>query len=380
MGKLPSVLIDSAVAGGLVLALLLVVGLDSGAKKAGGGNVVVLEPGSNEPSGRDRPLRIAVTPTHNDKLGKWDDMGKLLDQLGEGYRYTMFPIAELLDPDRRAARIREIDEIDVLFLTCAPGGIEEAITETIKGFVARGGTLYASDWRYRCVAQAFPDFRAPGLEADGRPQQVNAKVLDPGLRDILGPSVPLKFDLSKWKPAAFRGPRVSTLIEGEYQPEIGLRRVAPLLVKFPFGKGTVIFTSFHNEKQNSKVEEKLLRYLVFSAVTARVDNLVNAQMMKGGFSPQKSNLLSASSGSQEVVQSYQSKNGKRVRFTLGFENRGARLKLSVTAPDGKTTVEEADQTFYIEQPNTRGTWQYTVTAIRVPYQDFPFTLTIGESD
>lgn len=379
MGKIPAVLIDSAVAGGLVLALLLVVGLDSREKKSSG-TTVVMDPGSNDTRDRDRPLRLAVTPTHNDKLGKWDDMGKLLDQLGEGYRHTVFPIAELLDPDKRQVRSKELDEIDVLFLTCAPGGTEEAITETIKEFVSRGGTLYASDWRYDCVARAFPDFRAADLEAKGRAQQINAKVLDPGLRDMIGATVPLKFDLSKWKPAAFRGPRVTTLIEGEYLPEIGPRRVAPLLVKFSFNKGTVIFTSFHNEKQNSEIEQKLLRYLVFSAVTARVENLVNATMMKGGFSPQKSNLLSASSGSQEVKQTYQSKDGKRIRFTLGFENRGARLKLSVTSPSGKTTEQEGDATFNIDQPNSRGAWQYSVTAIRVPYQDFPFTLTVGESD
>src|SRR5262245_53741723 len=195
MGKIPSVLIDSAVAGGLVLALLLVVGFDS-REKTGGGQAVVIEHAGEESRDRDRPLRLAVTPTHNDKLGKWDDMGKLLDQLGEGYRHSVFSITELLDQERREARAKELDEIDVLFLTCAPGGIEEAITETIKEFVARGGTLYASDWRYDCVARAFPDFRATDLEAKGRAQQVNAKVLDPGLRDILGPSVPLKFDLS----------------------------------------------------------------------------------------------------------------------------------------------------------------------------------------
>lgn len=381
MGKIPSVLIDSAVAGGLVLALLLVVGLDSREKKGGGGgNVVVIQQGGEDTTGRDRPLRIAVTPTHNDKLGKWDDMNKLLDQLGEGYRYTVFPINELLNPEKAAARNKELEEIDVLFLTCAPGGTEDAITEPIREFVSRGGTLYASDWRFDCVARAFPDMRAADLEAKGRAGTVNAKVLEAGLRDIIGATVSLEFNLSKWKPAAFRGPRVTTLIEGEYQPEIGLRRVGPLLVKFPFNKGTVIFTSFHNERQNSAIEMKLLRYLVFSAVTARVENLVNATMMKGGFSPQKSNLLSASSGNQEVKQTYQSKNGKRVRFTLGFENRGARLKLSVTGPDGKTTDQEGDATFYIEQPNTQGAWQYSVTAIRVPYQDFPFTLTVGESN
>ena len=33
-------------------------------------------------------------------------------------------------------------------------------------------------------------------------------------------------------------------------------------ISFPFGKGFVIYTCFHNEKQASTIEQKLLQYLV----------------------------------------------------------------------------------------------------------------------
>lgn len=375
-------LLDSGVAVGLVLALLLVVGLDRAlvAPKANEpGTVIITKPG-DEPV-RERGLRLAVTPTEDDKeTGKWDDMGKLLNHLGEGYRYTVFPRQDLRDP-------RKYAECDVLFLTCGRGEIEEMISQNLREFVARGGTLYASDWRYECVAQAFPDFRAEDLIGKGNFQHLQARVLDPGLADLVGRTIPLEFNLSQWRIAAFRGPRVTVLIEGDYVPvhPRGTPRPptvknAPLLVKFPFGKGTVIFTSFHNEKQNSEVEQKLLRYLVFSAVTARVESLVNQTMLKGGFSPQKSNLLSASSGNQQVKHTYVSKKGRRVRFTLGFENAGANLKLTVVSPQGKTFEQEGTSTFSIEEANVPGNWQYTVTAVRVPYQDFPFTLTVGEAE
>lgn len=371
-----SLLMDAGVAAGLLAAVLAVVGLDRAlptAKEDDPSPKLTTTTIKEEPT-RAGALRLAVTPTQSDnKNGKWDDMGKMLDSLGAGYRYTPLTLADLHD-------LKKLLDYDVLFLTCAGGGTEEIITHNLREFVGRGGTLYASDWRYNCVAQAFAEFRSADLEGEGRHGGVQAKVLDPGLRDILGPTVHLEFDLSRWKTAAFAGPRVTTLLAGEYEPETGRKRVAPLLVKFPFDKGTVIFTSFHNARQNKPVEEPLLRYLVFSAVTARLESQVHQTMVSGGFSPRKSNLLSASSGNQEVKQIYQSKKGRRIRFTLGFEDRGAHLKLTVISPEGRRTVEEGTATITIEEANSPGNWEYIVTALGVPYQDFPFTLTVGESD
>jgi hypothetical protein len=365
-----NLLIDATVAAGLVLALVVVMGLDK--------LLPAPTPEQNQKfttkSASLRPMRLAVTPTQNDeKTGKWDDMGKLLNTLGEGYRFEMFPLADLFDAKKLA-------EYDVLFLTCAPGGKEPAVTENLRNFVGKGGTLYASDWRYDCVALAFPEFRAPGLEGKGKAaNKVVAEVLDAGLRDQLGPTVDLKFNLSKWKTAAFAGDRVTTLLRGRYESEMGGTRTAPFLVKFPFGKGMVIFTSFHNERQNSQVELKLLKYLVFSAVTAKLEAEVGQTLVQGGFSPQKSNLLSASPQDQEFTQTYRAKKAGPIRFVLGFENRGARLRLTVISPDNKKWVKEDDSTVTIEQAGEAGReWCYTVTAVRVPYPDFPFTLTVGE--
>ena len=368
MDKTNTFLLDSGVAAGLVLALLLVIGLD---KLMSGSTTTapIQEVKKSEP----RPLQIAVTPTQNDNLGKWDDMGKLLDSLGKGYRYTEFPLRDLTDAKKLA-------KYDVVFLTCAPGGTETAVTENLREYVSNGGTLYASDWRYDCIAHAFPDFKAKNLVSDGKPQRVEAKVLDPGLRDIIGATITLRFDLSKWKTAAFGGDRVKVLVEGEYEKQFGGTAVAPLLVKFQFGKGSVIFTSFHNEKQNNEVETKLLKYLVFSAVMAKTEAQVTETMIKGGFSPQKSNLLSASSD-DKIVQTYRNKKGGRLRFVLGFEDRGASLQLIVVGPDGKTHEKTGTSTIIIDVPNAPvGDWRYTVTPVHIPYPDFPFTLTVGESE
>jgi len=372
--------IDSLVAGGLAVALLLVIGVDKLLTKptaTAPGRVAIVEPSPV----RAKQLRLAVSQTEKDK---WDDMGQLLDHLGAGYVYQRVPMRDLYDP-------KKYDDFDVLFLTCSSEGNDPAVASNVRQFVAKGGTLYASDWRYLVVAQAFPDMVARSLEGEGTFQKLEADVVDPGLQDALGTKrVPLKFNLDRWKTAAFGGDRVKVLIKARYKKQEGGMSETPLLVKFSFGgkarsdshgahEGTVIFTSFHNEAQNSEVETKLLKYLVFSAVTAQIESEINQTMIKGGFSPQKSNLLSAS-GQSEVAYSYQSKKAGKVRFILGFQEQGARLKLTVVSPDGKKREAEGTSTIVLEESSAvAGEWRYTVTALSVPFPDFPFTLTVGES-
>jgi hypothetical protein len=322
-----------------------------------------------------KPLRLAVTPS------TWDNMAKLLDKLGAGYKYKMVNDIELRNAQK-------FDEFDVLFLTC--GGAAPELKENLRNFVARGGTLYASDLRYPCIAKAFPDFVNKKYEGYGLANQfVQAKVKDPGLKAILGKQVVLKFDAGGWRPAAFAGPKVTTLLEGTYKGTTGAMGLnlaaarahfSPLLVKFPFGEGTVIFTSFHNEKQNSKTEDKLLKYLVFSAVTAQVETKVTKTMISGGFSPRQSARLSTSATDPKITHKYHNKKAGRLQFALGFEDRGAKLRLTLISPSGEKIEKEGTFTFTVQIDNApEGDWTYTVTALQVPFANFPFTLTVGEA-
>jgi hypothetical protein len=371
--------LDSIVFGGLALALLFVIGLDRilPVPSSSTGKLEAIAPGPSLP--RAKQLRLAVSQTNKDE---WDKMGELLDGLGKGYKYEYVNVNDLYNAKR-------FDDFDVLFLTCSSVGNDKAIADNIRQFVANGGTLYASDWRFIVVAYAFPDMVDKNAQGEGKDQKLVADVVDPGLKDALGTDkLPLKFDLDQWKTAAFSGDRVKVLVKAPryiVQPPKDAPDDAPpqykstnLLVKFNFGKGAVIFTSFHNEAQNSEIEQKLLKYLVFSAVTAQIENEAHQTMLKGGFSPQKSNLLSAS-GKAEMSHTYKSQKPGQVRFILGFQE-GARLKLSVTSPDGKTQVKEGTSSFTVEEScPVVGEWRYTITALEVPFPDFPFTLTVGES-
>jgi hypothetical protein len=374
----PRQLIDAGVLGGLVLALLLVVLVDklmpTPAATIDTTSAPVTTVLQSQP-GRAKPLRLAVTKAYEDKVGAWDDMAKLLAALGAGYPYT------LISKDRELDDPKRFEAFDVLFLTCAPFSDKEPLASNLRNFVGKGGTLYASDWRYDCIALAFPDMVANNLRAEGRAQMLDAQVVDAGLRDLLGATVPLKFDLDRWKPAAFGSDRVQVLLRGTYQRQTGGIATAPLLVKFKFGEGTVIFTSFHNEKQNSEIEQKLLKYLVFSAVTAQIENQINRSLIQGGFKAQKQNLLSASRDQPTVTYQYRSTKAGKIRFDLGFEDRGAELKLTITTPEKKTIERQGTSSFAVELPSAGpAEWRYTVTAVRRPFDEFPFTVTVSESE
>jgi hypothetical protein len=386
--------IDAAAAVALLTALAIVWILDSGTATPPGAAVKteIVGPsgdgGGQSPAVR-RPLRLAVTPP------EYDDMGKLLATLGSGYQYTEISMDALLDAERLAP-------YDVVFATCggvpdewlgrriggaergAPGSfharrpIANRLAQSLRSFVGRGGTLYASDWQYQVLEIAFPEFIDNSKRAKGAVQTVHAEVVE-GLIRRLGPAVELRFDKRAWYPAAFRNSDVVPYLRGKFTTMEGREMTGPLLVRFPFENGNVIFTSFHNEHQNTQTEQELLRYLVFATVTAREEANVRRTMVRGGFSPTERNLLSASAGSQPVTQQYECRRPGPLQFVLGFEQPGARLRLTVTGPGGVKHEQEGASTFRIDIPDARsGTWRYTITPLEVPFANYPFTLTIGE--
>ena len=382
---------DVAVGVALALALLVVLIVD--ALNGTGSSEQTLEGTFIEeatPGETAAALRLAVTPP------EFDDMGGLLDTLGHGYQYEKASFHEFLEPDG-------LKRYDVLFLTCGgvptswlserlrdsergSAGVYRAKPETVKSlydnirdFVRNGGTLYVSDLHFDVLVIAFPEFIDDAAVGRGAVQTVDAQVVDEGLRKQLGEEISLRFDMRSWRPAAFRESKVTTYLRGEYELVDGKKQNGPLLVSFPFDKGTVIFTSFHNEAQNSDLETLLLRYLVFASVTAREQEDVRQVLVKGGFSPRQRNLLALTTEDQPVTDVYENEETGPLQFVLGFANRGAHLKLTVTSPKGKKTEKTGRETFSIGIDRAEaGKWEYTISPVEVPYRNFPFALTIGK--
>ena len=298
--------VDGAVALCLAFALGIVFLADStrGTRPTDGGPVILTsEPSPQTPLAP--PIKLAVTPR------EYDDMGKLLGHLGSGYPFTQIPLEDLEDASKLVG-------YDVIFLTC--GGVADSwvvgetgqnggrpgtrqvnvderkighVREAVRAYVGRGGTLYASDWRLDLLVHCFPETFQAGEIVKGDAQTLTADVVDPALREYLGCStVELRFDLPNWNPAKFTDSQATIYLRGNYRAVGGgSSESVPLLVKVPFQQGTIIFTSFHNEKVNSEVETKLLKFLVFAAVTARESANAQRTMISGGFKPQKQSLL-----------------------------------------------------------------------------------------
>jgi hypothetical protein len=301
-------------------------------------------------------------------------MGRLLQQMGEGYKYDSISDQDLENAER-------IQDYDVIFWTCAsPSPVNvDRLRLSLGAFLSKGHTLYASDFRLAVLMKVFPELADDRTAGRGRNQTMTATTVDPGLREVIGPEIRLKFDLDQWYTAALTGPGATVYLRGQYQTMAGGSAEAPLLVKVPHHDGTIIFTSFHNEKNNSEDEMKILQYLVFSAVTSKQVGQVSQALIKDGFSPARTTLYGAPAANASKRTTYHHDREGPLRFVLAFERAGARLKMDVAGPAGPHQVREGDSTLTIEVPRAAsGDWTATITALKVPYENFPFTLTIGE--
>jgi hypothetical protein len=397
--------IDAAVAAALVLALAVVFAFDR--KK----DIVVVD--DVEPEKRlkveinstwkditvtTKPMRLAVTHSPGTRL--YDDMGKLLTKLGQGYQYREILLEDLASEEKTAA-------YDVIFVTCSthpmawldkPIGTGERagttsftineqamarVRDNLRRFVGKGGTLYVSDHHYAVLARGFEELIDDAAYTPGIKEPVEARVIDPGLRELIGSNLPLDFKLDGWKPAAFKRSGATVYLEGDYHTIKGQVATAPLLMKmhFPPGGqgGTIIFTSFHNEEQNNEKELQLLRYLVFSAVTEQVEKQLTETIEKGGFEARKQNLLSASVDAPSETKTYHKEKPGRLRFALGWSGGEAQLRLTVTSPAGLSASHVAAEAFTMDVPDApAGDWTYAVTAVKLPNPNFPFRVTVGE--
>jgi hypothetical protein len=315
-----------------------------------------------------RPLRVAVTPR------QCDDMGSLLRTMGDGFR-------NFTEIDRTTLKsVEKLKHFDVIFLTCSIlENWGNDTSQALRKFVEDGGTLYASDFRYNLVVAAFPEYGVPSPPGAGIEQTVLADVTNADLKRYLGKAkLPLRFDMDAWHPAAFDRDRTLTLIDGTYRATDGSTQSSPLLVKFRHGLGVVIFTSFHNAKQNNALEKKLLEYLVMSVVNARAEAHVTDLMVQAGFSPQALQSSQASAKQAGPTRTYRHTKGG-LQVAVGF-NEGARLRLMLVAPDGKKVEYEDGGTFLVEVPDAAaGEWRYSVRAVNVPFDHFPYVVAVAKT-
>lgn len=150
-------------------------------------------------------------------------------------------------------------DCSILFVNC--GTQDHIETERLSEFVRDGGCVYASDHADTVIASAFPGlFDFAGHR--GAPGPIQSDVLDPELREVLGSSMTITFDMSAW--AQLRECRGETLLQASKSSRVGSM---PLMAYAEHGKGSVFFTCFHNKSQTSGDERRLLQLLVLKQMS-----------------------------------------------------------------------------------------------------------------
>jgi hypothetical protein len=149
-------------------------------------------------------------------------------------------------------------DCDLLFVNCGTG--DPVDSASLQRFVHAGGCLYASDLTSGLIASTFPGmFRFSGSGSAGK---VAANVVDDELRQLVGDSTTVKFDMGSW--SILEGCQGETLVEAARGTAYAGR---PLMVEVEFGNGAVFYTSFHNRAQASKQERVLLQLLVLKQIS-----------------------------------------------------------------------------------------------------------------
>ncbi|MBF5028555.1 hypothetical protein IRY44_02280 [Micromonospora sp. ANENR4] len=113
-------------------------------------------------------------------------------------------------------------------------------------FVDAGGCLYVSDLAGDLLALAFPElfvFDGRG----GRTGEMDALVVDRGLREMSGRMIRIRFDMGSWKVLRHcQGHAViRSAAPGEYAD-------LPIMVSVRCGRGTVFYTCFTTGPSSSR--------------------------------------------------------------------------------------------------------------------------------
>ncbi len=180
-----------------------------------------------------------------------------------------------------------IDAYDVVFVNCGVEELEFArglsanAVRNIRRYVEQGGSLYVSDWAYELIEQAFPekiDFFGPDDEHDGAQVAIGGayatRVIDPELAATVGETIDVDFQFQLGTVVSQVADDVTIYLEADmqYRKEVGGQVFAdvltdtPITVGFRHGLGKVIYTSFHQEQDESLdgPEDAVLRALVFA--------------------------------------------------------------------------------------------------------------------
>jgi hypothetical protein len=242
--------------------------------------------------------------------GSYDHVAGILDDLQLDYTVEgddAVPLFSTSPPSGAEflSDMTRMSQYDIIFINCGElwnrmEGLHQSQLDTmisnLETYVRSGNSLYVSDWSHPFVEKIFPDavdFRGDDTVINDprigyAPQTISATVASSEMQGVLGQSsAQIEFPHdgvnvinNHWVVAEGAGASSTIHLEGDAQlcpssftsgatcdSSSGTQSTAPLLVTYedPGSAGTVIFTSFHNERQSSLNQdmERILKFLIF---------------------------------------------------------------------------------------------------------------------
>lgn len=331
-----------------------------------------------------RPLR-AVTDPH------YDDIGSILKRLN----YTYIEVQ-----DQDLADYNYIKDFDAIFINCSGDSAANApaAKDSLRRYVEGGGVLYASDWAFVYLQESFPGHLFFSGKIGVGNQHVTATITDPGLElYLMQKTVEIFYNLGSWAVMTDVSPGTEVIMRGDVRVYEGISfsplprssplaaqankilTNVPLAASFEYEKGFVIYTTFHNEPQLTELQRKLLEYFIIKPITAKIAKWLGDKLEELGHSV-KQKILNVINKAGTKIFSHVVDKIKDLIIALGFE--GSRFRVSVYRPDGSlyAQVESETSPIIIKIPNAKpGEWSFTVEALDVPYDNYPFVVMVGES-
>ena len=233
--------------------------------------------------------------------------------MGEGFAHGIISWSDL-----RAGK--GLNGCEVLFINCARESVSAPRGDIIRGFVERGGSVYASDFAGAVIQAAFPEMLH--FSQDGQPGECSCKIVDLGLRESMGPEISIHFDLGAWWQIRNTHASVRTYAKWKNMP---------IIVGFEAGKGHVIYTSFHNEAQVTKAEHELLRFLALRPLLAKAATQASNLTTAKQFQPGKEIIATANRSRSSGPFVNKSDGAQALFYVLQWEGQGT-LRLSIRDP------------------------------------------------
>jgi len=181
----------------------------------------------------------------------YDDVGAILTEMNLPWK---------LVKDPSFAKKDILEQFDILFINCLSGGNSSDNKLALRTFVENGGILYASDCAQDHISQAFPNNLT--FEYNDRYHgDKKVRVISDEFAQALGKKeFDIHFNSVLYHCGEVLNPDGEVFIEGSETHD-------PIVVGFPYGKGYVIYTAFHNYGGAKKEEIELLKYVLLKPVS-----------------------------------------------------------------------------------------------------------------